>query len=116
MIAKYILGDPNADAWAAGCALSSDFIKARPEVAKRFAEAWAKAVDYIKTEPAAARKYLAKNTMTPDDLVDVVPMLGYAMTKDSAQAAGVPAALRRLRHRHRRRAREGRREKVHQGF
>src|SRR5262245_56971115 len=82
VIAKYILGDPQADAWAAGCAMTSDFIKARPEVAKRFAAAWAKAVDFIRKEPAAAQKYLAKNTMTPDDLVDVVPMLGYAMIKE----------------------------------
>jgi NitT/TauT family transport system substrate-binding protein len=82
VIAKYILGDPNADAWAAGCAFTSEFIKARPEVARRFAAAWAKAIDYIRQDPKAAQKYLAKNTMTPDDLVDVVPMLGYAMTKD----------------------------------
>jgi NitT/TauT family transport system substrate-binding protein len=82
VIAKYILGDPQADAWAAGCAFSIDFIKGRPEVAKRFAGAWSKAIDYIRAEPQAAQKYLAKNTMTPDDLVDVVPMLGYRMTKD----------------------------------
>jgi NitT/TauT family transport system substrate-binding protein len=82
LIAKYVLGDPQADAWAAGCAFSSEFIKARPEVARRFAAAWAKGIEYIKKEPAAAQRYLAKNTLTPDDLVDVVPMLGYAMTKD----------------------------------
>jgi NitT/TauT family transport system substrate-binding protein len=82
VIAKYILGDSQADAWAAGCAFSSDFIKARPDVAKRFAAAWAKAIDYIRANPAAAQKYLAKNTMTPDDLVDVVPPLGYRMVKD----------------------------------
>jgi NitT/TauT family transport system substrate-binding protein len=82
VIAKYILGDSNADAFAAGCALSSDFIKARPDVAKRFAAAWSKAIDFIKANPAEARKFLAKNTMTPDDIVDTVPMLGYIMTKD----------------------------------
>jgi NitT/TauT family transport system substrate-binding protein len=82
VIAKYILGDPNADAFAAGCAFSTEFIATRPDVAKRFAAAWAKAIDYIRTDPAAARKYLAKNTLTPDDLIDVVPMLGYIMTKD----------------------------------
>lgn len=82
VIAKYILGDPKADAFAAGCALSSDFIAKRPDVAKRFAASWAKAIEYIKKEPEAARKYLAKNTMTPDNIVDTVPMLGYIMTKD----------------------------------
>jgi NitT/TauT family transport system substrate-binding protein len=82
VISKYILGDPKADAFAAGCAFSTDFITKRPDVAKRFAAAWGKAIDYINKEPADARKYLAKNTMTPDNVVDTVPMLGYIMTKD----------------------------------
>jgi len=86
VISTYILGDPKADAFAAGCAFTTDFIEKRPDVAKRFAGAWAKAVDYIKKNPEDARKYLAKNTMTPDDLVDSVPMLGYIMTKDMSPA------------------------------
>ncbi|MBK5957520.1 hypothetical protein CCR97_04750 [Rhodoplanes elegans] len=82
VISTYILGNPKADAFAAGCAFTSDFIAKRPDVAKRFAEGWAEAVDYIKKNPTEARKYLAKNTMTPDNVVDEVPMLGYTMTKD----------------------------------
>src|SRR6202050_4630 len=82
VIAKYILGSPDADAYAAGCAFTTDFINKRPDVAQRFAQAWAKAIDYIRAKPEAARKYLAKNTMTPDNVVDSVPMLGYIMTKD----------------------------------
>jgi NitT/TauT family transport system substrate-binding protein len=82
VIAKYILGSPDADAYAAGCAFTTEFITKRPDVAKRFAQAWSKAIDYIRANPEAARKYLAKNTMTPDNVVDTVPMLGYIMTKD----------------------------------
>ena len=82
LIAKYILGDPDADAYAAGCAFTTEFINQRPDVAKRFAAAWAKAIEFIKSNPAEARKHLAKNTLTPDDLVDTIPMLGYTMTKD----------------------------------
>ena len=82
VIAKHILGGPDADAFAAGCALSTEFITKRPDVAKRFAEGWGKAIDFIKKNPEEARKYLAKNTLTPDDLVDSVPMLGYTMVKD----------------------------------
>jgi NitT/TauT family transport system substrate-binding protein len=82
LIAKYILGDPDADAYAAGCAFTTDFINQRPDVAKRFAAGWAKGIEFIKSNPAEARKHLAKNTLTPDDLVDVIPMLGYTMTKD----------------------------------
>ncbi len=51
VIAHYVLGDPDANAFVAGCAMSSDFIKARPDVAKRFAAAWAKAIDLINADP-----------------------------------------------------------------
>jgi NitT/TauT family transport system substrate-binding protein len=46
VISKYVLGDEKADAYAAGCAFSTDFIEKRPDVAKRFAASWAKAVDF----------------------------------------------------------------------
>jgi NitT/TauT family transport system substrate-binding protein len=82
VIAKYILGSDDAEAFAAGCALTSDFIKKRPDVAKRFAAAWEKALTFINTHPDEARAYLAKNTFTPEDVVDTVPMLKYVMTKD----------------------------------
>lgn len=82
VIAKYVLGDQNADAFAAGCAFTTDFINKRPDVARHFAEGWARAIVYIKEHPAEARKHLAKNTLTPDNVVDTVPMLGYLMTKD----------------------------------
>lgn len=82
VIAKYILGSDDAEAFAAGCALTSDFINKRPDVAKRFAAAWEKALTFINTHPDEARAYLAKNTFTPEDVVDTVPMLKYVMTKD----------------------------------
>src|SRR5712664_4014725 len=59
VISKYILGDEKADAYAAGCAITSDFIAKRPDVARRFAMAWGKAIDFINKNPDEARKYLA---------------------------------------------------------
>ena len=82
VISKYILGDEAAGAYAAGCAMTSDFINGRPDVAKRYAMAWSKSLDFINKNPNEARKHLAKNTFTPDDVVDMVPMLGYIMTRD----------------------------------
>jgi NitT/TauT family transport system substrate-binding protein len=82
VIAKYVLGDPNANAFVGGCALTSDFIKNRPDVARRFTAAWEKAVRLINENPNEARKHLAKNTFTPDDVVDTVPMIRYFMAKD----------------------------------
>jgi NitT/TauT family transport system substrate-binding protein len=77
VIAHYVLGDPEANAFVGGCALTSDFIKNRPDVAKRFSAAWAKAVDFINANPDEARKHLVKNTFTPEDVVDTVPMIRY---------------------------------------
>lgn len=79
VIAHYVLGDPDANAFVGGCALTSDFVKDRPDVAKRFAAAWAKAVDFINTDPQDARKHLLDNTFTPPDVVDTVPMIRYYM-------------------------------------
>jgi NitT/TauT family transport system substrate-binding protein len=82
VIARYVLGDPDANAFVGGCALTTDFIQGRPEVAKRFAAAWAKAVDLINTNPQEARRHLLKNTFTPEDVVDTVPMIRYFMAGD----------------------------------
>jgi NitT/TauT family transport system substrate-binding protein len=82
VISKYILGNEKADAYAAGCAMTSDFIEKRPDVAKRFAAAWAKAIAFINKNPDEARKYLANNTFTPESVVDMVSMLGYVMASD----------------------------------
>jgi NitT/TauT family transport system substrate-binding protein len=77
-----VLGDPNANAFVGGCALTSDFIKNRPDVAKRFTAAWDKATRLINENAAEARKHLVKNTFTPEDVVDTVPMIRYFMAKD----------------------------------
>ena len=82
VIAHYVLGDPDANAFVAGCAMSSDFIKGRPDVAKRFAAAWGKAIDFINANPTEARKHLVKNTFTPEDVADTVPMIRYFMARD----------------------------------
>jgi NitT/TauT family transport system substrate-binding protein len=75
IIANIILGDRNANAYVGGAALSDDFIKSRPDVAKRYADAWNKALDLIQDDPKEARKYLLKNTVTPESVVDTVPLL-----------------------------------------
>jgi len=82
VIANYVLGNPEANAFVGGCALTTDFIKAKPDVARRFTVAWHKAMDLINANPQEARKHLVKNTFTPDDVVDTVPMVRYFAAKD----------------------------------
>lgn len=82
VIAKYVLGNPQANAWVGGCALTSDFIKSKPDVAKRFTAAWGKAVKFINDNPDEARKHLIKNTFTPDDIASTVPLVKFEMVSD----------------------------------
>jgi NitT/TauT family transport system substrate-binding protein len=82
LIAKYVLGDADANAWVAGTAMSSDFIKAKPQVAKKFANAWAKSISFIEQNPAEARQSLLKNTLTPPDVVDTVPIVKFVMVSN----------------------------------
>jgi NitT/TauT family transport system substrate-binding protein len=82
VISTYILKDDHANTYAAGCALTSEFINGRPNVAKRFAAAWAKAVHDIKTDTAGVRKHLIKNTFTSPEIAPTIPMVNYTMVKD----------------------------------
>jgi NitT/TauT family transport system substrate-binding protein len=65
-----------------GCAPSSDFVKSRPDVARRFTAAWKKAVQLINGNPQEARKHLVKYTFALDDVADTVPMVRYVMGDD----------------------------------
>ncbi len=79
LIAKYVLGDPDANAWVAGTAMSSDFVKSKPDLARKFAAVWAKSIDFIEANPHEARQYLLKNTLTPPDVIDTVPIVKFVM-------------------------------------
>ena len=78
IIARYIIGREDASAWAAGGAVTRSFVEKRPDVARRFAMAWRRAVEAIAADPTT-RAYLKGNTLTPPDLVDTVPLPGFTM-------------------------------------
>ena len=58
------------------------------DVARRFAAVWKKGIDFVNQNPQEARKYLAKNTLTPGDVVDTVPMVRYFMAGGLLLIAG----------------------------
>ena len=62
VIAKYILGDGTPTLMRPVARSPAEFIKNRPDVAKRFAAAWSQGDRLYHAQPEAARKYLAKNT------------------------------------------------------
>lgn len=84
VIATYILGRDDASAWAAGGAVTQRFITERPDVARRYAVAWRKAINAVRTDPTT-RQYLKGNTLTPPDLIDIVPLPGFRMIDEMTE-------------------------------
>jgi NitT/TauT family transport system substrate-binding protein len=85
VIATYVLGRRDAQAFAAGGAVTSKFIQERPDVARRYAIAWRKALAAIRTDPTT-REHLKVNTPTPPELVMQVGIPSFTMTNElSAQ-------------------------------
>ncbi|MBO6784249.1 MAG: ABC transporter substrate-binding protein [Alphaproteobacteria bacterium] len=81
VIATYILGKDDADAWVAGTALTGNFLADRPDVAKRFAMAWNRALDDIAKDDTV-RSHLVKNTFTPEAVAPTVPLVNFVMADD----------------------------------
>jgi NitT/TauT family transport system substrate-binding protein len=83
VIASVVLGDPKADAYVGGAAVTGTFITKRPDVAKRYAHALAKAIGYIHEHPTEASHYLLNNTPITADIVDEVPLILYTYGADA---------------------------------
>jgi len=85
VIATHMLGRPDACAVLAGGVMSDRFLKDRPQVAARFARAWAKALTDGNTDPKA-RDLLSKHMNTAAVIAQTVPLSRYFMVRDlSAQ-------------------------------
>ncbi|MFL6715698.1 MAG: ABC transporter substrate-binding protein [Burkholderiaceae bacterium] len=85
VISTHLLGNPSSQAFAAGGALSNKLIAERPDVAARFARAWAKAVAAANSD-ASARDLLAKDMNVPAALAATVPLANFVMVRDMTPA------------------------------
>lgn len=81
VIATHILGRPDACAVLAGGVMSDKFLKERPQVAERFARAWARALKDGNDDPTA-RDLLAKHMNTAPEIAQTVPLSRYYMVRD----------------------------------
>ena len=81
LIAKYMLGRPDACAVLAGGVMSTKFMKERPQVAERLARAWAKALNDGNNDPKA-RDLLASHMNVSPTISATVPLSYYNMVKD----------------------------------
>jgi NitT/TauT family transport system substrate-binding protein len=83
VIAQVVLGDPKADAYVGGAVVTGTFAANRPDVAKRYAQAWSKAIKFIHDSPDEARKYLVGNTPIPENIVADVPIVLFTYGADA---------------------------------
>lgn len=81
VIATHLLGNKNASAFAAGAVLADKFVSERPDVAKRFAEAWARGVKEAQSD-SSTRGYLIAGMKVPPELAATVPLPRIVMAAD----------------------------------
>ncbi|QYU71082.1 ABC transporter substrate-binding protein [Leptolyngbya sp. 15MV] len=82
VIATHLLGRTDAQAWAAGAALTGKFLGEKPQVAQRFADAWRRACALIRAEPESVRPLLVAHMQTSAELAPIVPLVNFTMVKD----------------------------------
>lgn len=85
VIATHLLGRDDACAVLAGGVMSDKFLKERPQVAERFARAWAKALTDGNNDPSA-RDLLSKHMNTAPEIAQTVPLSRYHMVRDLTPA------------------------------
>ena len=73
VVATYEVGRKDACGFGAGGAVTQRFVKEKPDVAKRYAAVWRKALNDVNND-ISTRKLLIGNTATPPELVEKVVM------------------------------------------
>jgi NitT/TauT family transport system substrate-binding protein len=81
VIATYLMGRKDATAAAAGGALSGKLLTEKPDLAARYAKAWAKGVLAAQTD-ATVRELLPKHMNTAADIAPTVPLVRFVMVKE----------------------------------
>ena len=79
VISKYVLGNHDAPWFGGSASVTTAFLKDRPEVAKRYVAAYAKAVDWVRKNPDAARNHMDGFTAIEPALVKEVPLAGFTL-------------------------------------
>lgn len=79
VISKYVLGAPDAPWFGGSASVTTAFLKERPEDAKKYIAAYARAVDFVRKNPAEVRNHLDGFTAIDPSLVKEVPLAGFTL-------------------------------------
>lgn len=81
VIATYMLGRKDAQAYAAGAGFSARFLDQKPDLVKRYVAAWTRAIEAIRTDPTT-RQALTSHLNTPADLAAVIPLQAFKLVRE----------------------------------
>jgi NitT/TauT family transport system substrate-binding protein len=79
VISKYVLGAADAPWFGGSASVTTSFLKERPDDAKKYIAAYARAVDFVRKNPAEVRKHIDGFTAIDASLVQEVPLAGFTM-------------------------------------
>lgn len=79
VIAKYVLGDPDAPWFGGSASVTTAFLQEKPELAKRYVAAYAKAVEWVRKYPDESRQHMDGFTAIEPSLVKEVPLSGFTL-------------------------------------
>ena len=79
VIAKYVLGDADAPWFGGSASITTAFMKDKPDLARRYVAAYAKAVDWVRKNPAESRSHMDGFTAIEEALVKEVPLSGFTL-------------------------------------
>jgi len=79
VISKYVLGAPDAPWFGGSASVTTAFLKDRPAEAKKYIAAYARAVDFVRKNPAEVRKHIDGFTAIDPSLVQEVPLAGFTL-------------------------------------
>ncbi|WP_395703716.1 ABC transporter substrate-binding protein, partial [Aquabacterium sp.] len=79
VIAKYVLGDADAPWFGGSASVTTAFLKEKPELAKKYIAAYAKAVEWVRKNPEESRTHMDGFTAIEASLVKEVPLSGFTL-------------------------------------
>ncbi len=79
VISKYVLGAADAPWFGGSASVTTSFLKDRPDAAKKYIAAYARAVDFVRKNPLEVRKHLDGFTSIDPSLVNEVPLAGFTL-------------------------------------
>jgi NitT/TauT family transport system substrate-binding protein len=74
-----VLGDPDAPWFGGSASVTTAFLKDKPELARRYIAAYARAVEWVRSNPVESRTHLDGFTAIEEALAKEVPLSGFTL-------------------------------------